>query len=186
MAIVNRRRSVNFSIKREMQLRLLLRVMLIVVVAIGLSGVFFYFYSRQSVGHSFKQFHIQATTFLDFLLPVVIIALVTGVVTALILTVFFPHKIAGPLYRMERLIKDEVGNGNLTVKFTVRNGDELQDLADALNIMQDRLKDKVGMINEAAQALQHKAHEMAKKDPSAAEVAELAQRLKEALKGFRL
>ncbi len=186
MAIVNRRKSVNFSIKREMQVRLLIRVMLIVVVAIGLSGVFFYLYSRQSVGQSFKQFHVQATTFLDFLLPVVVIALVTGTVTALILTIFFPHKIAGPLYRMERLIKEEVGNGNFTVKFTVRDGDELRDLADALNIMLDRLKDKVGRVNEAATELQHKAQEMAKKDPSSEEAAELAHRLKEALKGFRL
>ncbi|MBI5237923.1 MAG: methyl-accepting chemotaxis protein [Deltaproteobacteria bacterium] len=186
MTIVNRRRSVNFSIKREMQLRLLLRVMLIVVAAIGLAGVFFYFYSRQSVGQSFKQFHIQATTFLDFLLPVVVIALVTGVVTALILTIFFPHKIAGPLYRMERLIKDDIGSGNLTVRFTVRKGDELNDLADALNIMLDRLKDKVGRINEAALELQHKAHELEKKDPFAEEVADIGRRLKEALKGFRL
>jgi TolB-like protein len=133
--VKERRKLINYSIKRQMQLRLLGRVMAVVLISLGLAAVIFYLYSDQEVGRSFKEFHVHARNFLDFLLPVVIVTFFLGVFAASGLAVFFPHRIAGPLYRLERDLKEKVGGGDLTVSFSVRKGDELRELADALNIM---------------------------------------------------
>jgi len=55
------------------------------------------------------------------------------------LGLLFSHKIAGPVYRIERTIY-EIANGNLTSRVKLRKGDELWDLADVLNTMLERLK----------------------------------------------
>ena len=58
-----------------------------------------------------------------------------------ILGLLFSHRIAGPLYRIEKTI-DEIAKGNLTIRIKLRQGDELSDLADEINRMAENL-DKV-------------------------------------------
>lgn len=183
----NRRSVINYSIKRQMQFRLLLRVMLIALIATGLTTAFFYFYSNQEIGQSFKQFHIQARSFLDLLLPAIIIALAIGIIMAFIMALFFPHRIAGPLYRMERELKERVGEGDLTVKFSLRKGDEVGDLADALNIMIEKLKLKIGRIRAASNELaSHSGNANKGGEEHIKKIAELTKKIEEAVKEFRL
>lgn len=183
----NRRSVINYSIKRQMQIRLLLRVMLIALIAAGLTAVFFYFYSNQEIGQSFKQFHIHARSFLDLLLPAVIIALVIGIVIAFVIALFFPHRIAGPLYRMERELKERVGEGDLTVKFSLRKGDEIIELADALNIMIEKLKLKIGRIKAASDELASLSGNVNKGgEEHVKKLSELTKKIQEAVKEFRL
>ncbi|MBI5560781.1 MAG: methyl-accepting chemotaxis protein, partial [Deltaproteobacteria bacterium] len=149
----NRRRKLNYAIKREMQLRLLLSVMVIVLVAVGLTSGFFYFLSNREVGQTYRQFHVNAKNFLEILLPGVIIAFVLGIISATGMAVFFPHRIAGPLHRMENDLKEKLGEGNLTVRFSVRKGDEVGELAAALNITVDKLREKIERIGAATEEL---------------------------------
>lgn len=51
-----------------------------------------------------------------------------------VLGLLFSHKIAGPVYRIEKSLY-EISNGNLTLKIKLRNGDELWGLADIINTM---------------------------------------------------
>ncbi|MBU1147940.1 MAG: methyl-accepting chemotaxis protein [Candidatus Omnitrophica bacterium] len=44
------------------------------------------------------------------------------------------HKIAGPVYRIEKTL-EEINKGNLALKIKFRQGDELWDLADLINVM---------------------------------------------------
>ena len=182
----NRRSLLNYSIKRQMQFRLLSRVMAIALIATGLAAVFFYFYSNQEISHSFKQFHMQARNFLDFLLPAIIIALVISIVIAFGMAIVFPHKIAGPLHRIERDVREKVGEGNLTVKFGVRKGDELKELADALNGMVEGLKLKIGRVKTTSEELASHAVNMHADNDSLKKLSELTKRLEEAVKEFRL
>jgi methyl-accepting chemotaxis protein len=48
--------------------------------------------------------------------------------------ILLSHKVAGPLYRVEK-VAEELSKGNLDVKVKFRKGDELHELADALNNM---------------------------------------------------
>lgn len=182
----NRRSVINYSIKKQMQVRLLVRVMLIALIATGIAAAFFYFYSNQEIGQSFKQFHIHARSFLDFLLPAIVVALIIGIVIAFGMAIFFPHRIAGPLYRMERELKEKVGEGDLTVRFSVRNGDEVGELADALNIMVEKLRLRLGRIKTASDELAVCSNNVNKGDAHLKKILDAQKRLEDAVKEFQL
>lgn len=182
MSNVNRRKLVNFSIKRRMQVRLLAGLMLVVLVSVGLTSAVFYFFSSQEVGETYRQFHVNAKNFLEFLLPGVIIAFAIGLLSAVMVGVFIPHRIAGPLYRIERDIKDKVGDGNLKAKFSVRNGDEVGELAEALNIMVDKLRIKVGRVKQASEEVARTS----KQSEGNNEIRRAAEKLEEAVKEFTI
>ncbi len=149
----NRRKRINFSVKRQMQVRLLLKILLIISVSVGLMGIIFYIYSNREIASTYRQFHIQAKNFLDYLLPAVVGSLFIALIAALAIGIFFPHRIAGPLYRIERDLKEKVGGGDLTVRFVLRKGDEVHDLANAINTTLDMLSQKVKNIKEPLEKL---------------------------------
>jgi nitrogen fixation/metabolism regulation signal transduction histidine kinase len=57
------------------------------------------------------------------------------------LGIFFTHKVAGPIFKMKRLLAD-VGRGNLRVETRLRKGDELQDFFEVFALMVEKLKDR--------------------------------------------
>jgi hypothetical protein len=69
---------------------------------------------------------------------VLIGSLVAGLAMMVVLIgmlgIYFTHKVAGPVYKMKRLLR-QVGEGNLHVEARLRKGDELQDFFDAFTQM---------------------------------------------------
>ncbi|MCM8790383.1 MAG: methyl-accepting chemotaxis protein [Candidatus Omnitrophica bacterium] len=57
--------------------------------------------------------------------------------------IYLSHKIAGPIYRMERFLEDMAG-GNLTSRLSLRKGDELGSIADKINLLSDSMKQTIG------------------------------------------
>ncbi len=55
----------------------------------------------------------------------------------------FSHRIAGPVYRIEKTIY-EISRGNLGLRIKLRKGDELWDLADIINDMTQNLDSSIG------------------------------------------
>lgn len=51
----------------------------------------------------------------------------------------FSHRIAGPLPKIYRALND-IGNGDFSVRLTLRKKDELKELADHINRMAEKLK----------------------------------------------
>ncbi len=153
MSARHRRKLVNFSIKRQMQVRLFLSVLSIAMAGIGLMALIFYFYSYREINGSYRQFHIQAQNFLDYLLPAVVLSLVAAILFAAGITVFFPHKIAGPLYRIEKELKNKVSEGDFTVRFTIRKGDEVTDLPETVNLLLDKLRHRIEKAKVPAEEL---------------------------------
>jgi len=68
------------------------------------------------------------------------------------LSVFVSHKIAGPVYRLEESAKI-IASGDFSKRIKLRYGDELQDLADAFNIMTESLDKIVGEDKKMLQNL---------------------------------
>ena len=68
----------------------------------------------------------------------------------ILVSIFLSHKIAGPIYRIEKFLKS-IANGDLSAKLRLRKNDELQDLADAINEMTNDLENRVnklkGLVN---------------------------------------
>lgn len=104
-----------------------------------------YALSASSTTTAFENSRLQLKSTADFILPFLalsslIVIIAAGAVTAAI-TLFVSHRIAGPLYRLEKDIA-EVVRGNMNMNFRVREKDELRDLANALNQMMKVLRDK--------------------------------------------
>lgn len=59
------------------------------------------------------------------------------------LGIFLSHKIAGPIYRIERFLGD-MAKGNFSTRLTLRKGDELISIADQINVLIDSLKNTIG------------------------------------------
>lgn len=68
--------------------------------------------------------------------------LFTGVIYMVVipvLSIFISHKIAGPLYRLEKSIREALETDGPPKKIVLRDGDELQSLAHLVNQLLERL-----------------------------------------------
>ena len=54
-------------------------------------------------------------------------------------SIFFTHKIAGPIYRL-KLKLEQMTSWNFDSRLTLRSGDDLQELAECVNLLSDELK----------------------------------------------
>jgi HAMP domain-containing protein len=72
-----------------------------------------------------------------------------------LLTIFFSHRIAGPVFRFERILR-EVAEGRYSATVSLRRTDELQDLADALNSAIQATGTRFKALAEAADEEQRK------------------------------
>lgn len=61
----------------------------------------------------------------------------------IILGIYLSHRIAGPIFRMERFLS-EMAEGNYNSRITLRKGDELAALADGMNKVCESIKLSVG------------------------------------------
>lgn len=69
--------------------------------------------------------------------------------------IFVSHKIAGPMYRIEKSA-GAIRNGDLSVSFRMRKGDEMKEASSALEDMVDSLQADFARIKTAGQALDEK------------------------------
>jgi methyl-accepting chemotaxis protein len=90
--------------------------------------------------------------------------------------IYFTHKVAGPVFKMKRLLR-RVGEGNLVVEEQLRKKDELQDFFDAFTRMVGQLRDI-----EAAQLRQVEEALAGLKGDDAARAREALEKLRDAMK----
>lgn len=69
-----------------------------------------------------------------------------------VISVLYSHKIAGPIFRLERNM-EQIGSGDLTVSTRFRGGDQLSLLADDLNSMVRSLNHTARSATEALEAV---------------------------------
>lgn len=138
----NRRRLINLNIKRQMQMRLIMKIMLIVIICILLSSSIFYIFSNQAIGQTWNAFHLKLHNMKQLLLPIVILATLMSIIVAVFMGIFFPNPFVGPIYRIERTIQS-LSEGNLNQKIILRQKDEITDLASYVNCMSDKFREKI-------------------------------------------
>ncbi len=68
------------------------------------------------------------------------LVILTGVLTAVILTMFVSHRIAGPIFRIRRTL-DEIAAGGIPPKITLRQRDEFKELSSAVNSVIDKAEE---------------------------------------------
>lgn len=147
-----KRKLLNFSVNRHMQFRMIGRICLILFVSQLLSGLIFFYFSNQEITASFRMFHIKAHNFLDFLWPVVGAAVLISVIVGFVASLFFPKPIAGALYRIEQDLMKANG-GDLTTRIRLRGGDQVQPVADQVNLLLVDRQQRIDRVRQALAAL---------------------------------
>lgn len=164
----NQRKKLNMEVKKEFQRWLLLRISGAVVLSALVAAVILYFYSHQELGESFYTAHIKVRKVSDLLLPVILAGSAVSLVSGVLLALFLPQKIAGPLYHVEQDLR-KVGEGDLSFKIVLRKDDTLQDFVAVVN-------DNIGSLRQRLYHVQAGLSDI--------DQASLSSRQKEALQGL--
>ncbi len=150
----NQRRQV--YINGPFQSRFIIQFCSLIVLGGALFSLFVYYYSRPSLTTAFVDSRLRVMSTADYLLPALgLIALfVTAIITflAAMRLLIFSHKIAGPLYRLEKTAQ-AVGEGNLNQKIRLRAQDQLQDLAQSMDVMVADLRMRLQIIKRETERL---------------------------------
>lgn len=136
------RKKLNLTVKREFQRWMLKQVLVAVVLSAVVAGVILYFYARQEVIGSFFDAHVKIRRVSELLLPVIAAGSAVSLVVGVVLALFLPQKIAGPIYRIEQGLR-EISVGDLTTTIKLRDDDTLQDLAETVNQTTAALRERV-------------------------------------------
>jgi methyl-accepting chemotaxis protein len=147
-----KRRALNLSVNRAMQLRMIGKLTGILLLSLLLSSGVYYYFANQEITASFQLFHVKARNFLDFLLPVVAISFAVSVLVGIIASLFFPKNVAGPLYRIEQDLR-RMAAGDLSFRINLRHGDEAEPVAGQINHL-------VGVFRETIISVQDALHEV--------------------------
>lgn len=168
-----KRKKLNLAVKNELQRWLLVRIFGVVLLSSLTAALILFLYARQEIGESYYEAHIKIRYVSDLLWPVVLAGSAVSLVSGMLLAIFLPQKIAGPIFHIERDL-EEVREGDLTVRITLRKGDVFQDLADNLNQTFQALRAKVARIQKGCEGLSGQG----KNDPAVAAACEELRSLK--------
>lgn len=149
-----KRKLLNFSIKRDLQFKMIGKIFLILFISLLISGAIFYQFANQEVTSSFKVFHVKARNFLDFLLPVVLSSFAISLIAGAIGSLFFPKSIAGGLYRMEQDLHKVIDENDLTVQIKLRTGDQMIPLAEQVNLLLNDIRSRMYHVQLAQNELE--------------------------------
>jgi methyl-accepting chemotaxis protein len=151
----NKRRKI-YYIKKEFQMIFIIKFCLLVILGAIVSGAVIYLVSQGSATTVFENSRIRIKSTADFILPAVLLS--TAVVTVLvglasvIVTLYTSHKIAGPIYRIEKDL-EKVMLGDLRVKFNLRKKDQLQALAAMIEALVGNLGDDIKELRQVRSQL---------------------------------
>lgn len=135
-----------YYIKKEFQARFIIKFCLVVILGAIISGIILYASTNQRLGNTYLESlnaikvlndNLISNLIYSSLITVIAISIVT-----IAITLFASHKIAGPLYRLEKST-ETIGNGDFTLETRLRKNDEIKDVASALNEMTGKLRSKM-------------------------------------------
>ena len=150
----------NFYIDKDFQSKFITKFCLIVCAGSLVTIAFLYYLARVSTTVSIINSRVAVTTTSDFILPlliqtVVVVTIFVSVATILV-TLFVSHHIAGPLYRFKQTFKD-LADGIFTKKISLREGDQLKEMAEEINHMINAVRTQAQIAQEQLTAIKKEA-----------------------------
>ena len=142
----------HYFIKKRFQIDFSIKFLILIVIEALLAIGLFIYLSRGTLttGYIGSDFRIARTS--DFFLPTLllsnlIIIGITGIIGLAVL-ILMSHRIAGPLYRFEKLLTD-VTRGDLTHRFRLRDRDQLAQLSDSITEFTVSMDKKIGGVKSS-------------------------------------
>lgn len=177
-----------YLVKTKFQLKYTGMVLLFMFIVAWLTGSTVYYTGWLLMGEKLANVYPQGrlVAIMRMINATLLLRLLLLTPLVVLISVLLSHRIAGPLYRIQRFLKS-VANGDLSAKLVLRKGDELQDLAGSINEMTDDLKNRVkklkSLVNMSNLELEKLKRALGKELPEInvvkAEVVDLTNTLKE-------
>jgi len=165
--IRDRRRRRILFIDKKFQTNFIINFCLLVVIGGLITTALLYFFTTRSHTVSFVNSRAVVQTTADFLLPllaqtVCIVMVIIGL-AAIIMTLLVSHRIAGPLYRLKKVL-NMLGEGDFSGDFRIRHKDQLQDLASIFNDMRVKIRGRLKMLEKSIRDIKDKASNISEED----------------------
>jgi methyl-accepting chemotaxis protein len=142
-----------YFIQKGFQTKMILRFVSLLVVGAVISSMILYFFAGDKLESSYYEAHSSIKSMWDILGTTVLatnfISLVIISFATVYVVLFLSHKIAGPLYKLEKNI-NEISNGNLDLHVYFREGDQIQSVGTALENMVNKLSERVKVISQVS------------------------------------
>jgi len=136
----------HYFIKKDFQFKFILKFCLLIFAGAFISTGLLFLFSHDTLTSSFQHSRLTIQNTAIAILPAVIytnlITLGLICMAAIVVILFISHKIAGPIFRFEKEIK-EIGQGDLTKKIRLRKKDQITELAESIDNMTASLHEKV-------------------------------------------
>ncbi|MFC1804288.1 HAMP domain-containing protein [Candidatus Omnitrophota bacterium] len=145
-----KRRRIYF-IKKSFQARFILKFCALVALGGLLTTSILYILAKQSTTVSIINSRVVVRTSADFLLPVlaqtVLVVIILVSAAMVLVTLFFSHKIAGPLFHFKKTMQ-ALESGDFSSEFSLRELDQLKELAESFDDMIKKIKAQLLMLKE--------------------------------------
>lgn len=142
----------NYYIDKEVQNKFIINFCLLVLVGSLVVLGIIYWLARNSTTVAIIDGRVGVHSTAEYLLPLLIqtflVELVVVSVATIVMTVLVSHKIAGPLFRLKVMLAG-LGEGDVSTPMRLREGDQLQNVADAYNQAINKLNYKIKMLKNA-------------------------------------
>ncbi len=145
-----------YFVQKNFQFKFILKFCIVLLIGIIISIGLLCLFSMNTLTSSFEQSKLVIKNTASAILPNVflshLIALVLITLLAIVVTLLISHKLAGPLFRFQKELK-EIGEGNLTQVIKLRKNDQITAMADSLNQMRTDLQNKILGIKEEVEQI---------------------------------
>jgi methyl-accepting chemotaxis protein len=145
-----------YFVQKDFQSKFILKFCMVFLTGIIISIGLLFLFSKNTLTSSFEQSRIVIKNTASAILPSVFlshfIALVLITLLTIVVTLLISHKLAGPLFRFQKELK-EIGNGDLSKVVKLRKKDQVKAIADSLNQMRANLQEKILDIKEEVEQI---------------------------------
>ena len=171
---VHRRPIGNFFIKKELQVRLIIRIIAAVLVStlicvLSLLAVYFLRYNSILLYQLNSEGDLTKENIVVILLPSLLISAVVNIVVGLLVGMYASRKYAVPIYKLEQWIM-LLRNGKMTAKLRFREKEEMRDLSHHCNVLADDMRIRFQEIKKHVENAKKAA-------PQSADIAAIEQQL---------
>ncbi len=143
----------NYYIDKDFQTKFILKFCSLVAFGSALTVVLIYWLAQHSTTVGIANGRVAVHTTAEYLLPLllqtVFIELVIVSLAAIVMTLLFTHKIAGPLCRL-KIMLGQLGEGDFSSSMRLREGDQLQQVAVAYNEAVEKINGKIKKVKNAS------------------------------------
>lgn len=178
----------NYFIKKKFQLDFSIKFLIIIVIEAVLAAGLFLYLSKGTLTTGYHGLELKIARTYDFFLPMLLLSnLIIVGITAIIgiaVLVFLSHRLAGPLYRFEKVLMD-INKGDLTQRFILRETDQFVELQNKINELANTMDRNMGNMKSGIVEISKLSSELktaAASNPSVnKEIGSLLQKISEKL-----